>query len=141
MGIVYTAECSKCNRIYNFDVGISPLYNKNILLDYNSEFNLLSLFKEKNRKEQLANILKNKSYSLLDGYGYKITICDTCKNLYPRFTFTLIDDNGNVFETKFKCHSCRKKLRELKTEEILNNIFECPNCKSKIKFHISGEWN
>ena len=141
MGKVYTAECSKCTRIYNFDVGISSLYSKNILLDENSEFNLLTLFKEKNRKEQLAEILKNKKYNLLDGYGHKIMICDTCKNLYSRFTFTLIDDDKNIFDTVYKCHSCRKKLRELTNEEILNNIFECPNCKNKIKFHISGEWN
>ncbi len=141
MGKVYTAECSKCNRIYNFDVGISNLYNKDTLLNYNNEFNLLTLFKERNRKEQLVGILKDKSHKLSDGYGHKILICDTCNNLYSRFIFALIDNDDNVFAPKYKCHTCRRKLRELTNDEILNNIFECPNCKNKIKFHISGEWN
>ena len=140
MGKVYTALCSNCNRLYNFDVGISSLYDATNLTDINSEFNLFTLFKEKKRKEQLEQILKSKTYNIKDDYGHKILICDTCKNLYSRFTFTLINDK-DVFETKFKCHTCRKKLRELTDDEILNNTFECPNCKSEIKFHISGEWN
>ena len=141
MGKVYTAECLNCNRIYNFDVGIGSLYNYNNLVNFDSEFNLLYLFKERNRKEQLSNIIKNGTHKLEDGYGHKILICDTCKNLYSRFTFNLIDNENNNFETKYKCHTCRRKLRELTTDEILNDTFECPNCKNEIKFHISGEWN
>ena len=41
MGQIYTAECHECNRIYNFDVGISRLYGSDKLLDLNSDFNLL----------------------------------------------------------------------------------------------------
>lgn len=58
MGRIYTAECRKCNRIYNFDVGISKIYNISKLLDLNSDLNLLNLFNEKNRKEELRQILE-----------------------------------------------------------------------------------
>ena len=141
MGKVYTAECGKCKRIYNFDVSISDLYNKNTLLDYNSEFNLLNLFKEKKRKPQLEQILKDKSYNLLDGYGHKILLCETCKQLYSRFVFTLYNDKQEIFETTFRCHTCRRKLKVLDTSEIMDDIYECPYCNNKMKFHISGEWN
>lgn len=141
MGTIYTAECNECNRIYNFDVGIGDVYEQETLININSDFNLISLFKEKNRKNDLINILENKKYELLNDYGHKILICDTCKNLYSRFTFNLVDNENDVFQTKYRCHKCRKKLRALKSDEILNNTFECPNCKNKIKFHISGEWN
>ena len=52
MGRIYTAECRECNRIYNFDVGISKIYNISKLLDLNSDLNLVNLFNEKNRKEE-----------------------------------------------------------------------------------------
>lgn len=58
MGRIYTAECRECNRIYNFDVGISKIYNISKLLDLNSDLNLLNLFNEKNRKEELRQILE-----------------------------------------------------------------------------------
>ena len=58
IGRIYTAECRECNRIYNFDVGISKIYNISKLLDLNSDLNLLNLFNEKNRKEELRQILE-----------------------------------------------------------------------------------
>lgn len=140
MGRIYTAECRECNRIYNFDVGISKIYNISKLLDLNSDLNLLNLFNEKNRKEELRQILERKNCELLENYGHKIMICDTCKYMYSRFLFT-IKEGENKFSPKYLCHNCRKKLRELTDYEILNDVFQCQYCKNKIKFHKSGEWN
>lgn len=140
MGQIYTAECHECNRIYNFDVGISRLYGSDKLLDLNSDFNLLKLFKEKNRKEELRQILERGKCELLDGYGHKIVICNRCKSMYSRFLFTL-KEGDNEFSPKYLCHNCRRKLRELTDHEILNDIFQCQYCKNSIKFHKSGEWN
>lgn len=141
MGKIYTAECFNCNKIYNFDVGIGIIYSKKDLLNYENDFNLLTLFNEKNRIKELEDILKSQKYDLLNGYGHKIMICDTCKNLYSRFIFTLVDNDNNNFTPKYKCHTCRKKLREILEEEILNIEVECPICRNKMKFHLSGEWN
>lgn len=142
MGKVYTAECNHCNRIYNYDTGISKLYDSKTLTDVRSDFNLLTLFKEKKRREELLNILKSNKYVLVNGYGHKIFICDTCKQLYSRFYFKLENTDFNTkFETKYLCHKCRKKLRMLTDEEIITKEFECYYCKGKIKFHESGEWN
>ena len=140
MGQSYTAECHECNRIYNFDVGISKLYSSERLLNLNSDFNLLKLFKERNRKEELQQILERGNCELLEGYGHKIVICDTCKCMYSRFLFNLKEEN-NVFSPKYLCHNCRRKLRELTNDEILNDVFKCQYCENNIKFHKSGEWN
>lgn len=142
MGKIFTAECSSCNRLYNFDVGIGNIYSKDILFNINSDFNLMTLFKEKKRKEELLKLLNPIKYNLQDDYGHNVFICDTCKNLYSRFSFTILDDkNEKIFATKFRCHKCRKTLRLIKEDDLLHETFKCPNCNNDIHFHISGKWN
>ena len=141
MGKIYTAICKNCNRLYNYDVGIGMAYSKNILLDLNNEFNILKLYKEKNRKEELINILKNKNYELKEGYGEKMCICDTCGKIYSRFIFKIIYEDDKEFFPTYKCHDCRKKLRTLKEDEILNLNYKCTYCNKKITFFESGSWD
>lgn len=140
MGQIYSAMCKHCNRLYNYDVGIGFAYSKNILLDLNNDFNILNLYKERNRKEELINILKNKNYELKEGYGEKMCICDTCGRIYSRFIFNIKHDDKEFFP-KYKCHKCRKKLRTLSEDEILNNKYKCSNCGHDIVFYESGNWD
>jgi len=141
MGKVYSGNCNECNKLYNYDVGIGSAYDSEILLNINSDFNLLNLFTEKNRKEELRNILKTGEYKLEENYGHKMCICDTCGAIYSRFIFNLCNNDGISFAPKYRCHTCRKKLRVLKEEEILNQKFICQNCKKEIEFYLSSEWN
>lgn len=141
MGKVYSGVCNECNKLYNYDVGIGPAYNIDNLLNINSELNLSNLFAERNRKEELIKILKSGQYKLDEDYGHKMCICDTCGAIYSRFIFKLYDDDSNCFMTKYKCHTCRRKLRVLSEEEILNQNFICQSCKKEIKFYLSSEWN
>ncbi len=141
MGVIYTARCNNCNKIYNYDVGIGLIYSENTLLDLNSEFNILSLFKEHNRKEELINLIKNHECHLENGYGQKICKCDTCGGLYSKFVFKLKTEDGKEFTTKYRCHTCRRKLRTLTEEEILKEKNICPICKNEIVFYESGTWD
>ena len=141
MGKVYTCVCNECNKLYNYDVGIGDAYNEKDLLNIDSELNLLNLFAEKKRKEELNNILKEGQYKLNENYGHKMCICDTCGAIYSRFIFQLSNDEGKIFAPKYKCHTCRRKLRVLEDTEITNQSFICQSCKKEIKFYLSSEWN
>ena len=44
MGTIYSAVCKNCNRLYNYDEGIGFAYSKDILLNLNNEFNILTSF-------------------------------------------------------------------------------------------------
>lgn len=142
MGKIITAECEKCNRLFNFDIGIGNIYKKEILMDISNSFNLLNLFKENKRKNELSNLLLSDNCFLKEDYGHSVFICDTCSKLYSRFSFSLINsDNNVIFEPIFKCHDTKRTLRKLSEDDLLNNTFKCPYCNNNIKFHISGYWN
>lgn len=140
MGTIYSAVCKNCNRLYNYDEGIGFAYSKDILLNLNNEFNILTLYKEKKRKQELIEIIKSGNYTLEDDYGEKMCICDTCGRIYSRFIFKLSYGN-NIFTPKYKCHECRKKLRVLNEKEILSENYKCPNCNNEIQFEESGLWD
>ncbi len=141
MGKTYSSICNECNKLYNYDVGIGSAYSIDNLLNINSEFNLSNLFAERNRKEDLINILKSGCYKLEDDYGHKMCICDTCGAIYSRFIFKLYNSDNEIFSPKYKCHTCRRKLRVLENDEILNQKFICQSCKKEISFYLSSEWN
>lgn len=142
MGKIITAECKSCNRLFNYDVGIGDVYTKDYLINFNSDFNLFKLYKTTNNKKHIINLLKSSKYSLSDDYEHCVYICDTCKGLFSRFYFKIIDENNNIaFEPLYKCHETRRTLRKLSEDELENNLFKCPYCKNDIKFHVSGYWN
>lgn len=141
MGNIYTAQCSSCQKIHNFDVGVGMAYDKNIILNISNKFNLLTLYKERNKINILKEILEKGNFILDEDYGHKICICDTCKGLFSRFIFELKLEDGTIFSPKYKCHECRKKLRVLTEKEILDNTFNCSQCNNEIKFYQSGNWD
>ena len=144
MGRIITAICDDCNRIFNFDEGIGKAYTKKRLLDMNNSFNLTTLYYKRTEKQKLEfkDMLLSGMWKLSDDYGHRVAVCLTCNQLYPRFYFKLInEDVDKIFEPKFKCHTCRRKLKLMNDDELFNEKHYCPYCKKEIKFYVSGEWN
>ena len=142
MGTIYSGICKKCGRLHNYDLGIGFFYSPNQLLNKDEEYNLLSLFKERSRREELKNIIDMGGNTLEDGYGNKLCKCPKSNKIYPRFIFKLIKSDGSEFIPSYKCHDCRwYELQPIEEKNINNELIVCSNCGEEIELFQSGNWD
>lgn len=142
MGTIYSGICKKCGTLHNYDLGIGFFYSPYNLLNKDGDINILSLFKEKNRKEELKNILNQGDCILSDNYGNKLCRCPKCGKAYQRFIFKLIKSDGTEFVPSYKCHDCRwYELEPIEESEIFNHKINCSNCKNELELYESGFWD
>jgi len=84
MGHGITVECTNCDYIEIFQLGIGFMYS--------SLENVIDLISPK-RKEKVLNILQDKLVQNVT-YEHKLFACPKCNNLMSRFNFSITyDDN------------------------------------------------
>ena len=115
MGHGITVECTNCDYIEIFQLGIGFMYS--------SLENVIDLISPK-RKEKVLNILQNEEVHTVD-YGHELFVCPKCNTLASRFEFLISYNNGKTYGPYFRCPECRLKLVLLK--EPIENI-PCPKC-------------
>lgn len=115
MGGSIETYCRQCGESEEFTTGVGFMY---------SSLEEVIPFTNGNK---LQDIVSNHTVTNAD-YEHRVLACPNCNTLHERFYVRVIYDEGNVFETAFRCGKCRAGLVELDkpVEE-----YSCGKCGSR----------
>ena len=118
MGQSISTHCRNCNHTEDFATGIGFMY---------SSLEKVIRFTNGTVRRKLRDIVSNHSVTDAD-YEHRVLACPSCKTLHERFYVRVIYDEGEVFETIFRCGKCRAGLVEL---DKLVEAYRCRKCGSQ----------
>lgn len=126
MGHGLVTNCTNCNDEQNFflNVGMcSPSIGH--IID-NSHYRT---------RDKILDFLDKGEERSFD-FSNKLFVCARCQVPHTRFWAKIERDDGDVFETQFKCPKCRSLMMEASEEEITN--YRCRKC-GKRSLEVVGE--
>ena len=118
MGGSIDTHCQHCGDTQQFTTGIGFMY---------SSLEKVVRFTNTNIRTKLQDIVSNHSVTDAE-YEHRVLACPKCDTLHERFYFKVTYDEGEVFETKFRCGKCRAGLMELNKPV---NEYSCRKCGSR----------
>ena len=123
MGSGIVVKCSNCEDSKEYILGAG--------MQYFSLANVTSNLHWRNRNK--IEEFKHKGEIIFEDFEHRIYQCEKCNSVYSRFWVKLERDDGEVFETRFKCPKCRVTLVEA------DNGFRQYNCSVCGKKMLSVE--
>ena len=102
MGHAINVECSECDDQQEYRLGVGRRYG---CLE-----NVISLVHWRTRIK--ITDFKATGTIISEIFEHKLYYCKKCNTAHSRFCITLEEDNGEIFETNFKCHKCRSQMIE-----------------------------
>lgn len=138
MGSSFGICCKECDYSKNIQIGIGIRYSPHNLMDFDSDFAILSsLIRSRKTVEHIRKLDEEENAVIADGYGHDTYRCPKCGEFYGRF-FIRLDYHGGCFEVDYKCTKCRTVLQRVNcdftesfhSEEKTTNLesFPCPKC-------------
>ena len=118
MGGSISTYCKKCGDTQDFTTGVGFMY---------SSLEKVIRFTSSNIRTKLQDIVSSHSITNAN-YEHRVLACPNCNTLHERFYVRVQYDEGDVFETAFRCGKCRAGLVELDkpVEE-----YSCGKCGSR----------
>ncbi len=124
MGYGMSVICQNCGKEEIYMLGIGMFFS--------SLENALYMAAPRPKRKRIQEILSSCKLPISD-YEYKLYTCPRCNTLYNRFYVNIYDNDISVYESKFKCGKCRKKLIEAKKGIHNYNCSFCGRNALKIK--------
>ena len=115
MGQSITTYCRNCDETEEFATGVGFMY---------SSLENVIRFTSSTTRTKLQDIVSNHTVINSD-YEHRVLACPNCNTLHERFYVRVIYDEGEVFETIFRCGKCRAGLVEMNK---LVGKYSCSKC-------------
>lgn len=126
MGTEFTLHCPGCQFEMKVALGVG--------FAYSSLERVIDLV-DARRRRRILEILRNHKVGNTE-YGHALFRCPRCGGLRNRFCVRIEYDGGKVYETVFKCPSCRAVLEAVGCDDrgrgesgLVPKGLPCPVCK------------
>ena len=118
MGYGFDVICTKCGYKKTFFLGTGMMYG----------FLTEDLVKRhiKGKKMRSDIIDKISTGYQPENFEHVLMQCPQCQSIYERFYIKFNEEQSYGYETRYKCHKCKKELQHIDENQIEKS--KCPKC-------------